>query len=245
MKKGIDVSHYQGTIDWEQVKTSGIEFAMILAGWGNNHIDSQFERNITECNRLKIPVGIYWFSYALSVEDAQREALQCLFAINNHKVDYPVCYDFEYDTVLEAAKSNVILGKNECMEFTKAFCETIKDGGYIPMYYMNLDYSLNMFDEMPYDLWYAWSGIENDRICDMGQSPWTEHVPGIEYEVDIDICYKEYVKMDEVKNADEALKVWVDAGIITNPAKWKKVLEFLKDFDALLIKMTNAYLKKG
>ena len=66
MLKGIDVSEHQGTIDWNQVK-GNIDFAILRAGYGNNNIDKQFIRNICECNRLGIPVGIYWFSYAYTI----------------------------------------------------------------------------------------------------------------------------------------------------------------------------------
>ena len=63
-KTGVDVSQWQGTIDWEAAKAAGVQFAMLRAGFGRNNPDPQFERNITECNRLGIPCGIYWFSYA-------------------------------------------------------------------------------------------------------------------------------------------------------------------------------------
>ena len=64
MKLGIDVSKWQGTIDWERVKAAGIEFAMLRAGYGAGNIDPQFERSAKECTRLGIRFGVYWFSYA-------------------------------------------------------------------------------------------------------------------------------------------------------------------------------------
>ena len=70
-KIGIDVSKHNGTIDWNKVKASGIKFAMIRAGYGSSHIDEQFKRNVTECNRLEIPCGCYWFSYALNTDQAR------------------------------------------------------------------------------------------------------------------------------------------------------------------------------
>ena len=94
MLKGIDVSEHQGRINWEQVK-GDIDFAILRAGYGRNNIDKQFIRNIEECNRLEIPVGIYWFSYAFSVEIARNEAKYVLEAIKPYKVDYPVSYDLE------------------------------------------------------------------------------------------------------------------------------------------------------
>ena len=64
MKKGIDVSKHQGVIDWQKVKEAGIEFAMIRAGYGAGNVDAQADRNFSECNRLGVPCGVYWFSYA-------------------------------------------------------------------------------------------------------------------------------------------------------------------------------------
>lgn len=62
--KGIDVSKWQGVIDWDKVKADGVEFAMLRAGYGQSGVDEQFERNAQECTRLGIPFGVYWFSYA-------------------------------------------------------------------------------------------------------------------------------------------------------------------------------------
>ena len=73
-RKGIDVSKWQGSVDWQAVKDDGIEFAMLRAGYGQGNIDPQFERNASECTRLGIPFGVYWFSYAYTPEMARREA---------------------------------------------------------------------------------------------------------------------------------------------------------------------------
>ena len=72
--KGLDVSKYQGTIDWSQVKAAGYDFAMLRAGYGFNTIDPQFQRNASECNRLGIPIGAYWFCSALNPAIAVQEA---------------------------------------------------------------------------------------------------------------------------------------------------------------------------
>ena len=72
--KGIDVSKYQGDIDFNVLKNTDIKFVIIRAGWGQNNIDGKFKRNIEECNRLGIPCGVYWFSYALNPTQAKAEA---------------------------------------------------------------------------------------------------------------------------------------------------------------------------
>ena len=72
--KGLDVSEFQGEINWERVKNAGYQFAMIRAGYGFNTIDKQFQRNASECNRIGLPIGVYWFCYAVSPETAIQEA---------------------------------------------------------------------------------------------------------------------------------------------------------------------------
>ena len=104
---GIDVSGHQGNIDWRKVKASGIQFAMLRAGYGANTVDSEFERNAHGCMEEGIPFGVYWFSYAYTPEMARREAEKCISVIREYKVQYPVCYDFEYDSVRYAQQNGV------------------------------------------------------------------------------------------------------------------------------------------
>lgn len=80
--KGLDVSEFQGNVDWEKVKAAGYQFAMLRAGYGFNTIDPQFKRNASECNRIGLPIGVYWFCYALTPEIARQEADGCLKAIS-------------------------------------------------------------------------------------------------------------------------------------------------------------------
>ncbi|MGU8397542.1 glycoside hydrolase family 25 protein, partial [Clostridium perfringens] len=158
MLKGIDVSEHQGRIDWERVK-GNIDFAILRAGYGRNNIDKQFIRNIEECNRLCIPVGIYWFSYAWNEEMARNEARYVLEAIKGYRVDYPISYDLEYDTLNYASKNGVTIGKRLATDMVKAFCDEINRNGYRAMNYTNQDFLLNKFymNELTnYPLWYAW-----------------------------------------------------------------------------------------
>ena len=146
MLKGIDVSEHQGRIDWERVK-GNIDFAILRAGYGRNNIDKQFIRNIEECNRLCIPVGIYWFSYAWNTEMARNEAKYVLEAIKGYRVDYPISFDLEYDTLNYAKKNGVTIGKRLATDMVKAFCDEINRNGYRAMNYTNQDFLLNKKSE--------------------------------------------------------------------------------------------------
>ena len=89
-KRGIDVSKWQGEIDWEKVKGAGVEFAMLRAGYGQGNADSMFARNAAGCEAAGLPYGVYWFSYAWSEESARAEAGSCLQLIRGRKIEYPV-----------------------------------------------------------------------------------------------------------------------------------------------------------
>ena len=200
-KKGIDVSEWQGTIDWDKVKAAGIEFAMIKAGSGRNRVDPEFKRNISECNRLGIPCGVYWFSYAYTEELAHNEAKYCLEAIAPYKLDYPVAFDFEYDSVNNAAKLGIEITREMASSFARAFLEDIEAARYYAMLYTNSDYLKRYFDQdlaKRYDVWLAmWQANPNlnDKPTQAGgiwQYSDTGNVSGISARVDLDAAYYDY-----------------------------------------------------
>lgn len=155
--RGIDVSSHQGKIDWKMVKTSGIEFAMIRAGYGNT-VDRCFIENITNAKNVGIKVGIYWFSYALNEAEAIQEAIFCYNTIKPYKIDLPVFYDFEYDTERYADEKDVRYNKDTRTAIIKEFCDRMEVFGYHCGIYLNPDYikyRVN-FDELKaYPLWLA------------------------------------------------------------------------------------------
>ena len=202
--KGIDVSSHQNNIDWGKVKADGIQFAMLRAGFGNNNIDRQFILNAQECNRLDIPIGVYWFSYAYIVSMARREARQCIEVIRPFKIDFPVAFDFEYGSVNFAKGKGIKITKSTATSFAIAFCEEIKKAGYVPMIYTNNDYMRNYFDMSKlkdYDLWYAYptGSVNKDRSneCDIWQYSWKGRVNGIIGDVDMNVAYKHYSAKEE------------------------------------------------
>lgn len=199
MLKGIDVSEHQGRINWEQVKDH-IDFAILRAGYGRNNIDKQFIRNIEECNRLGIPVGIYWFSYAHDVAGAKAEANYVLEAIKPYKIDYPVCYDFEYDTLRYASQQGFTIGKRLATDMINTFCSTIEQAGYKAMNYANPDFINNKFynNEVNYPLWLAWYGVSEDKAKAYNPAMWqyseSGSIAGIgTNSVDMNYCYENFM----------------------------------------------------
>ena len=192
---GIDVSQYQGNIDWDQVKNAGISFAMLRGGYGRNNVDPYFHQNAAACQRLGIPFGIYWFSYAYTVQMAAQEAEYCAALAKQYKITWPLAYDLEYDTVRYAAQKGVSIGKSLATSMAVAFCNKIKASGYIPMYYTNLDYYRTMFDtgRLPYDFWFAqYASSPSVSGMDMWQYTSTGKVPGISGNCDKKYSYKDY-----------------------------------------------------
>lgn len=193
--KGIDVSRWQGKIDWTQVKKDGVEFAMIRGGYGENQVDSRFHENARGANAAGIPMGIYWFSYALNPEMAQKEAGYAVELARQYQVSWPIAYDFEYDSVAYAEKNGVIITRSLATRMAKAFCEEVKKLGYIPMFYANLEYLEQYFDrsQLPYELWYAQYGSTAAVIeKTIWQYSSQGRISGIEGAVDLNYGYKDY-----------------------------------------------------
>lgn len=143
---GIDVSYYNKTIDWEEVKESGVDFAIIRAGYrgygasGTLCTDTKFVDNIEGALDAGIQVGVYYFTEAVNKKEAIEEAEYCLEKIKDYDVTLPVVIDYEFPTdangpIGRMYKAN--LSKSAATNNCIAFCETIKDAGYEPMIYAN------------------------------------------------------------------------------------------------------------
>lgn len=201
-KFGVDVSDWQGVIDWEKAKADGVEFAILRAGYGQTGVDEYFERNAQECTRLGIPFGVYWFSYAYNITLAEREAERCIKMIEKYEIAYPVAWDYEYDSYNHTVKNyGFAPGKTLISDMARAFLEKIKAAGYYPALYANPDYLTNHFDDdvaQRYDIWLAqWPAVANPnnkptRAGGLWQYSNQGHIDGIPERVDLDYAYYDY-----------------------------------------------------
>lgn len=195
MYKGIDVSHWQGDIDWGVVKNN-IDFAIIRAGYGDNNIDKKAKQNVKGCEDNNIPFGLYWFSYAYTPEMARKEAQYLIQFVKGHTPLYPLYFDFEYDSVEYAKKQGVAITNNLLCEMATAFCEELEDAGYYAGIYANNDYVKRMYGEdifKVYDLWYArWDVSEPGRSVNLWQSSSTGRINGISGNVDTDVAFMDF-----------------------------------------------------
>lgn len=191
---GIDVSKWQGRIDWAKVKASGVQFAIIRAGYGRevSQRDAYFEANYAGAKAAGLPVGAYWYSYATTTEGARAEARACLEVIRGKSFEFPVWFDQEYEPAIKA------LTKQQRTDIVKAFCATLEAAGYYTGLYCSRDWLQNWLYPVQlkaYDIWVAAYGSSPGKVplpYGMWQRSSSGKVAGISGNVDLDIAYKDY-----------------------------------------------------
>lgn len=200
IKNGIDVSRFQGKIDWKKVADSGIEFAIIRVGLrgtseGKLLVDDMFETNIKGAVENGIKVGVYIYSQALNKEEAKEEARLVLDNIEPYNITYPVVIDIE-SADSDTARTND-LTSDEYEVVAKTFCDMVKSAGYEPMIYGNVkSFTLLMDaeDVDDYGIWIAYYGtpLYYPYHFNVWQYSSTGKVDGIDGHVDLNICITDY-----------------------------------------------------
>ncbi len=199
--KGIDVSSYQGDINWEAVASDGIDFAMIRIVTGKNasavNYDSKFKTNYSGARAAGLNVGVYRYSYATSRTLARKEAKAVIEALDGRKLDYPIVMDFEDSSILQSTSTNA-----RRSEIILAFKEEIENAGYKFALYANKNWLENYIDvSMLGDthIWIArWRSLESGHgysgkgTVTMWQYSDSGSVKGISGKVDMDVSYKKY-----------------------------------------------------
>lgn len=194
----VDVSDLQGKIDWERVSEDGIDFAMIRLGRrgyteGNIYLDNYYYENVSGVQSEGMPFGVYFFSQAITEDEAIEEANFVIKHLSGSGISYPVVFDHEPVESADGRANN--LSKNELTHITKAFCQKIEDAGYTPMIYGNaFDMErLNLNDLKGIDVWYAeYESSQPTGQFDfaMWQYSSTANVSGINTQADLSILFK-------------------------------------------------------
>lgn len=193
-RKGIDVSTWQGNIDWNKVKADGIEFAMLRSSFGKENPDKQtdnkFWQNYRNAKAAGVPIGAYHYSYATTVEDAKKEADFFLSIVKGCQFEYPIAFDIEDD-------SQMYLGKDRITDIIMAFCERVQAAGYYVSLYTNLDWISNRIDmsrAKAFDVWLAQWNDKPTYSGNFGMWQYTSSgsVNGISGNVDMNIAYYDY-----------------------------------------------------
>ena len=199
--RGIDVSNFQGTIDWNQVKAAGIEFAILKVGPVYGKPDSTFERNATECERLGIPYGVYYYSYARSVADANKEADRTLAWLGGHHPSLPVYYDLEDNYILQDPNFSI----DKLAQIAQTFCNRMEAVGFKSGIYANLNWFNNYLNSPSLSGYDHWVAQYNWR-CDYAGSYsfWqyssSGNVPGVNGRCDMNYCFNgSFLNVDDGK----------------------------------------------
>lgn len=215
--KGIDVSAWNGKIDWETVADYGMGFAILRITEKGNKTDSTFEQNYKGCTQHGIPVGVYKYSYAKNPAQAEQEAEVVLKVLNKRKLDFPVFYDLEWS---EQRK----LGSTAVEKIALAFLKKIQAAGYKVGIYCNADWYQNVLTAAlkKYDCWIARypandNGTLQERLRpDFGigwQYSSKATIPGIATKVDRNVFYKNYTEgeekpMSKIEKAVQQMEAW-------------------------------------
>lgn len=191
-KIGIDVSRYQGNIDWQKVKEAGAEFAMIRLGVqdgfsADNYLDSQFINNITGAIENDLEVGVYFYSYATTLSEAKEQANWVLYVLKDYQITLPVVFDWESWNKF----SNLEMSLYDITFIQETFLDIIKEAGYRTSRYGSKNYLTNTWLESSHETWLAHyineTTYEGDyymwQLCNNGK------IDGIHGYVDIDILY--------------------------------------------------------
>lgn len=187
LARGIDVSRWQGEINWSQVAADDVSFVM-LGTRSKGAVDPYFHRNIQQASAAGVKVGVYIYSLAVTVEMAEAEADFVLDLIHDYPVSYPVAFDME-----DSTQGN--LSKEELAAIANAFCKKISDSGYYPIIYANENWLKNKLDMslMDYPVWVArYSARPSYQNPVMWQATSTGSVKGINGNVDIDFQFKDF-----------------------------------------------------
>lgn len=210
VKRGMDVSYWQGLINWERVKADDIDFAILRCGYvktlGRPQVDQQWKRNAQECERLGIPYGVYIYSYAKTVEAVKAEADHVINTLKGFSPTYPVYFDLE-EKSLESTSNRMLLAN-----MASAFCDKIAAAGYTPGIYANTNWWNNYLTDPVFDQWERWVAQYNSKCSytrgsyRLWQCSASGKVDGIVGNVDLDL------EFDGAFASNPVRKTWVKVG---------------------------------
>lgn len=220
---GIDVSYYQGNINWSKVKAAGVDFAILRAGYGYNdgQTDSKFITYMKETQAQGIPVGTYHYSYAENLEESAKDAYFMLNIIQGYEFDYPVFYDMEDKLMLKGTGGNRTLLTNMALKF----CSIMEENGYYAGVYANKNWLTNYLDTDKLeangiDVWLAHYTTQTDYKGPhtMWQYSSTGTVNGITGNVDLNYCYVNYPQIIQNAGLSKKTTSYADSAVVSGVA---------------------------
>lgn len=210
--KGIDISKWQGEIDWQAVKDYGIEFAFIRVGHDDHIEDPYYRKNMQAANAVGIPVGVYFYSTAATPAESLSDAQFVIDCLQGYTVSYPVAID------LEDSSQSSSMSREQISAIGKAFCDEIRKAGYTPMVYCNENWYRNYVDFNQIgdvERWVArYSDSHSESLSKhIWQAGSTTRIAGINGNVDINFGYKDYTQVIAPRTA-------ADPGYVKSTGVW-------------------------
>lgn len=215
--KGIDVSGYNGTVDYEAVKKQGYTYVMMRAGAGKETVDSCFALNYGNAGSAGLKRGAYYYSYATTVKEAEAEAKKCLSILDNRNLECPVAYDIEEDSAFKTGKENVTA-------MAVAFCEKIKAAGYEPMIYASLNKLNEYFDYntiSQYKIWVANYDVDYPDYA-YPYAMWQYSIGSVNGantaggECDVNYIYENFVQAEAITLNENEIHLQLGEGLVSS-----------------------------
>ncbi|MBQ7098446.1 MAG: glycoside hydrolase family 25 protein [Oscillospiraceae bacterium] len=195
-RRGVDVSQYQEEVDWQEVYAAGFDFAFVRIGYRGNtsgelYADELARQHLAGAKEAGLDVGVYFYSQAVSPEEAAEEARWCLSFLENTTLELPVVYDWEW---VDSDARTANMDRETLTECARTFCQAIEDAGYRSMLYFNSHISRDLLDLQAlqeYPFWFAQyrDAMDFGYKVDLWQYTETGTVPGIKGKVDIDLMF--------------------------------------------------------
>ena len=199
---GCDLSYHNKYVNWDELAASGCEFVMLRCGYrgyseGGLAKDEKFDLYASEAQRVGLKLGVYFFTQAVTVEEAEEEAKYVLDLIENYNISYPVAFDTEYIDDDSARTNTVEISDELRSDICRAFCEKIREKGYYPMIYASENWMrryLELESLREYDFWAPQYLEENDFLFDFTMWQYTDcgSIQGVKGDVDLDISMVDY-----------------------------------------------------
>lgn len=235
--KGIDISTWQGNVDFKKVKEAGIDFVIIRTGYGSSGKDNKLDANVKGCEAVGLPYGFYHYSYARNSQEAKTEVQNLLNLIKGYKPTYPVYIDME-DADGYKKKFNVSYAN--CINICEIECLALEEAGYYAGIYANLDWLNNKINSSKldrFDKWVAQWATKCTYAGSYGVWQYTSDgkVNGISGRVDMNECFKDYPTL--IKNAGlNGFKGTTETKTETNKTPVENVKKPVENFTTYKIK---------
>ena len=229
---GVDLSYHNDKVNWDELANSPVEFVMLRCGYrgyteGGIVNDEKFEQYAKAANEHGLKLGVYFFTQAITEEEAIVEAEHVIKLIEDYDISYPVAFDTELIDDEEARTNQADLSKEDLSKICIAFCERIKEAGYYPMIYASENWCrrrLDMTMLTDYDFWAPQYLEENDFIYDFTIWQYTESgaAPGIEGPCDLNVSMVDYASfvpaLLEAKKNDGVINEYNPDAVSQNPS---------------------------